>query len=489
MSRQTVRKLFLIVVLCVLGSSGYAAYHHMGEIDSGIFVGTYPETADTKLDSCTLCHTGGSYVNPKDGKTVTLGSCQWCHYSYGYDASGNIDATLNAYGLAYKSKGRSSAALGAIEDTDSDGDGYANKIEIAALRFPGDKNDDPSKVPAPFKVYSREQLECLPQHTQFLLMNAHKSTDFYAEYVGVAMADLLKSAGILPSALNIKVFAPDGFSQFHPLDPDQNPLFYHVIGDYPPAVYHYSDQADVQKNQTDGWVDYTSPFGIGFKNGDSIENEDGLKLMLAFYRDAEYLDPGVLTPQNKLDGEGPFRVVPPQKVPGPPDQRSTAGNQSVIWPFDANADHNAGYSTRSATIIKVDPLPEGTTDIDTLEAGWKYVDEGKIVVYGAIDPIPTIVEKLEVLWATLKSSDPKSYKNPIYRKIFQLEVALVKQLVKYGKYSAALKVLEKGVMVHVDGCSAETGRSDGSDWLRDCTLQKKIYWDLHELVVLLGIRA
>ena len=45
-------------------------------------------------------------------------------------------------------------------------------------------------------------------------------------------------------------------------------------------------------------------------------------MMLAFKRDGEYLTPGVLNSQNKLDGEGPFRVVPPQKNPGWPDQRS-----------------------------------------------------------------------------------------------------------------------------------------------------------------------
>ena len=45
-------------------------------------------------------------------------------------------------------------------------------------------------------------------------------------------------------------------------------------------------------------------------------------MMLAFKRDGEYLTQGVLNLQNKLDGEGPFRVVPPQKIPGPPDQRT-----------------------------------------------------------------------------------------------------------------------------------------------------------------------
>ena len=49
-------------------------------------------------------------------------------------------------------------------------------------------------------------------------------------------------------------------------------------------------------------------------------------------------------------------------------------------------DHNAGFSSRTVTMIKVEPLPAGTTDINTLEAGWPYVDEKKIVIYGSIDP-------------------------------------------------------------------------------------------------------
>jgi hypothetical protein len=48
-------------------------------------------------------------------------------------------------------------------------------------------------------------------------------------------------------------------------------------------------------------------------------------------------------------------------------------------------DHNAGACSKSATIIKVEPLPPGTTDIDVLEAGWSYVDNDKVIIYGAID--------------------------------------------------------------------------------------------------------
>lgn len=38
---------------------------------------------------------------------------------------------------------------------------------------------------------------------------------------------------------------------------------------------------------------------------------------LAYKRDGAYLDAGVLNSENKLDGEGPFRIVVPQKYPGP----------------------------------------------------------------------------------------------------------------------------------------------------------------------------
>ena len=143
----TIASIFLVAVVC------FAAYHHMGEIDSGIFLSVYPDKAGTKLDSCNLCHSGGSYQ--QGSKTVTLGSCQWCHYKYGYDASGNIDDTLNPYGKEYKSNGRSANAVQSIATLDSDGDGYTNAAEIAANRYPGDPNDDPSKVTAPYRIFTQ----------------------------------------------------------------------------------------------------------------------------------------------------------------------------------------------------------------------------------------------------------------------------------------------------------------------------------------------
>jgi hypothetical protein len=486
-SMKPIGRLVMMAVVLVLAlftaHVGFAAYNHAGDTDSVNFRTVYPDKVGTKLDSCTLCHSGGSYES--GGKTTVLGSCQWCHYKYGYDASGNIDDTLNPYGKDYLKNGRNDSAIQAINNLDSDSDGYPNAVEIAATRFPGDPKDDPSKVPAPFRVFTREQLDQMPQHTQFLLMNASKSTDNYAQYTGVPMGDLLNEAELLPSATDIYVSAPDGFGQTHPLYPDTNPSVYHVFGDYPAAIFYYNEVADITLN-TAGWCDYSAPSVIGRNGGDPIVNPDGLKMLLAIKREGQYLVPGVLNDQNKLDGEGPFRVVPPQKNPGPPDQRSTASNPSLPWPYDKNADHNAGFSSRSVTIIKVEPLPEGTTDIDLLEAGWSYIDANKIVVYGAIDPVPTILEKLDALETSLGGINGNAFKYSSSQNYLINRVKMTKKHVMSGGYRGAFYLIHIDVLRKTNGCVI-TGVMDGNDLVTDCNIQKQLYWAINEIMVLINI--
>lgn len=76
------------------------------------FEKTYPEAAGSRIDACNLCH----------------------------DSPGGGDAR-NSYGLSYASSEHNFAA---IENTDSDGDGYTNLQEIQNLTFPGDANDHPT---------------------------------------------------------------------------------------------------------------------------------------------------------------------------------------------------------------------------------------------------------------------------------------------------------------------------------------------------------
>lgn len=471
-----------IVSFFMTASISYAAYHHQGELDSGVFLSVYPDKAGTKLDNCNLCHSGGSYQN-SSGKSVILGSCQWCHYSYGYaEPHGNIDDTLNPYGKDYKSKGSNANAVKMIEGMDSDGDGYANAVEIAATRYPGNPNDDPTKVPAPSMVYTREQIEQMPQHTQFLLMNTHKSTDYYGEYTGVTMESLLGEL-LLPTATGIIVYAADGFAQFHPLYPDPEPLFYHVFGDYPQATFFYDDRAA-------GWCDYSAKSVTGRSDGEWIVNSEGQKLLLAIKYEGKDLQPGELNTSNKLVGEGPFRVVPPQKKIGPPDQKSTNSNPALIWPFDSAADHNAGYSSKCVTMINVQPLPEGTTDIDTLEAGWPYIDEGKIVVYGSIDPVPNIKEKLSQLMGTIAGMPESAFKQPSAQRVLQQKLEVVLKQVEKGNYAGALEKLQEDILSKLDGCSLSKVKApDKDDWAIQCDVQKQLYWAAHEIAVLLKIVA
>ena len=154
------KKLIILLITLVLmpGTALFAAYHHMGERDASKFLDAYQGLDDTKLDHCALCHRGGSYVNDK-GKTVTLGSCQWCHYSYGYDGSGDISDTMNAYGNDFKAYGRDVAAIMEIADLDSDGDSYTNAEEITAGTYPGNADDDPGLTMAPYRIYTLAQLE------------------------------------------------------------------------------------------------------------------------------------------------------------------------------------------------------------------------------------------------------------------------------------------------------------------------------------------
>ena len=296
----------IVLVVSILGlliaPAGFCAYHHEGETDAAKFLAVYPEKAGTKLDHCSLCHSGGT---TKGSKPATLGSCQWCHYSYGYDGlgPGGIASTMNAYGLAYQSNGRNASAVQAIKDLDSDGDTFSNDVEIQADRFPGDPNDDPTKVAAPFRVYTRAQLEAMGSQSQFLLLNTSRSGDFYAEYTGIPMEDLLADAGMLGTATAIRVYAPDGFATDHPLDAlapvdPGDPAYkawlnsYHVKGIYPETVYYYDEQADQALNPVDGWCDYSAPSCKGRNHLDSIAVPGGLKMILAYKREGAYLDPG-----------------------------------------------------------------------------------------------------------------------------------------------------------------------------------------------------
>ncbi len=80
--------------------------------DRTAFRTTYRSAIDSRIDRCGLCH-----AQPSPRLT-----------SYGYDYRASDGSFL------------------AIENLDSDRDGYSNLTEILALTFPGDPADKPSEV-------------------------------------------------------------------------------------------------------------------------------------------------------------------------------------------------------------------------------------------------------------------------------------------------------------------------------------------------------
>jgi hypothetical protein len=362
----------------VMTTPALAAYSsHQNDQDISNFLAVYPFAKSTKLDDCALCHPGSA-----NGKS---GSCDYCHTTYGLQGTGAVP--LNSYGLAYRSAGKSKDALKAIENLNSDGndilgpneknnDTFTNIQEIQALTFPGDARDYPGLVAAPAIGLNLERILKLPDYSEFLLLNASKSQDFYAGYRGVKVKDLLSYAGARKEATHITVFSPDGFSQKFPINAPTDPkdLPYNVMGPYPHGTYYGGLD----------FVDYSFIPGC-LDGGDRIP--DKLYMLLAYMRDGDPLTPGKINPTTlKLDGEGPYRLIPPQKIAGGPDRPSTAAPVGDGWDYKATNDHNAGFSARSVAAIRVEPLPSGTTDFNWYEGGWNLVDKARLVIYGAINP-------------------------------------------------------------------------------------------------------
>ncbi len=79
----------------------------------GLAEAQYPFIVGSRIDTCDLCHVPNSIPN------------------------------LNAYGTDFLNHGLNAAALVAIENLDSDGDGFTNIQELHAFTFPGDPNNKP----------------------------------------------------------------------------------------------------------------------------------------------------------------------------------------------------------------------------------------------------------------------------------------------------------------------------------------------------------
>ncbi len=360
---------------------------HENDLDNHYFVNEFPDTVGTRLDDCQTCHTGGtfSYISHDATRTAQLNACDFCHLVLN-PSSDYIEAqpesyadTLNPYGAAYLAAGRSRTALRDIVDDDSDGDGYSNGEEIAALRYPGDPSSMPGQQVAPTLEYTEMDLQAMPSHEEFLLANSHKQQfDDYATYVGVKIKDLLEQAGVTLDAsliTGITVIAPDGYMKDF--------TFEDIVNPYPAGLY-YAGLDTASLGTECGFVTYPDTLPEGLTDGGEIPGEQWL--MLAYERDGLPLDESNLDiTSGKINGEGPFRIIVPQSDPGAPDRGSSYSPTTCEDGFDYNDayDHNAGDMVRGVIAIRVNPLPDGYEDFDAYNGGWAYIDGHSVIVYGA----------------------------------------------------------------------------------------------------------
>jgi hypothetical protein len=355
---------------------------HENDADIRGFIKHYPATAGTRLDDCQTCHRGGVKGTDAEREYSPCGYCHLLVYPSARYKTGvpkTAADTLNAYGLAYKKAGRGPEAFAAIDGLDSDGDGSRNGVEIAGLRNPGDPASRPGLPLAATISLGWEEIHKLPVQSQFLLMNkTTQKLDEYVTYKGVRVLDLLSASKVyMTGVTGITVFAPDGYSIDYGLEDIVAPFpegYYYDA----PLAFGGSEMALLEK------PDAVPP---GLENGRRIPGEPWL--LLAYEREGVPLQVSNYDPRTgKLAGEGPYRLIKPQrniaadpKRPGRPDRSVNAKKYGDGWDYSAEIDHNAGAGPRGACVIRINPMPDGYEEYDW-KNGWPLIGDKKIVIYG-----------------------------------------------------------------------------------------------------------
>ncbi len=385
---------FALIVAAVLAAATAGAGGGQDAVSSRAYVGhendadmkglirQYPGAAGSRLDDCHTCHRGG--VKGTDTERE-YSPCGYCHLlvfpnaRYKTGVPKDYEATLNAYGLDYKDAGRSFDAFKAIAGRDSDGDGHRNGVEIADLRNPGDPASRPGLPLAATISIGWDEIRALPVHSQFLLMNkTTQRLDEYVTYKGVRVIDLLAAAKILlTGATGVTVFAPDGYSIDYSLE-DINAPF--------PQGYYYDSPLSFEGSDR-ALLERPAVVPPGVKDGKRIPGRPWL--LLAYEREGAFLDPAAYERETgKLVGEGPYRLVRPQRDlmgdpsrPGRPDRSVNAETYGDGWDYSPRIDHNAGAGARGACVIRVNPMPEGCEEYDW-KNGWPLIGDKKVVIFG-----------------------------------------------------------------------------------------------------------
>jgi hypothetical protein len=391
--RSLVSLLSAVLALGLLAWAGWGALSqepaasraytgHENDVDMKGFIRQYPNAAGTRLDDCQTCHRGGIKGTDTEREYSPCGYCHLLEFPNPRYVTGvpkSAADTLNGYGLDYKNAGRRPEAFRSIDGRDSDGDGTANGAEIADLRNPGDPASRPGLPQAATIVLGWDEIRQLPRQSQFLLMNkTTQRLDEYVTYTGVRLLDLLSAAKVFMTGVTgITVFAPDGYSTDYTLG--------EIVAPFPRGTYY--DQPLAFEGTDKALLERPAAVPPGVASGKRIPGRPWL--LLAYEREGRLLDVSAYDrATGKLVGEGPYRLVKPQKNvagdpkrPGRPDRSVNAEKYGDGWDFSDKIDHNAGAGARGACVIRVNPMPEGTEEYDW-KNGWPLIGERKIVIYG-----------------------------------------------------------------------------------------------------------
>ncbi len=122
-------------------------------------------------------------------------------------------------------------------------------------------------------------------------------------------------------------------------------------------------------------------------------------------------------------------------------------------------------------------MPEGTTDIDVIEAGWNYVDRPKIVVCGGIDSQLNILDQLSAMISVIKAADADAFARPVFKRALIKETHEARNLIAKKHYKPGFHELQREILTRIDICSG-IRRHDNINWITDCDLPKRLLWSL-----------
>jgi hypothetical protein len=293
----------------------------------------------------------------------------------------DIKETLNRYGIDYLVAGRGVSAVKALANRDSDGDGFVNEAEFLKGTNPGSPESNPSAKIAPNRIYTVAELNKrspVISATVFINTTKNKSGDYYNEYRGNKVYDLLQAVGIADNADSVDFISLDGYERTHTIDelkrlwPQGKP----VMG------------LGKEELGLCGWVNYNAT-GL-----DSTKALSPVNILLAFEENGKKLENARINPETgRVIGTGPLRLIVPQSQISPPDMgqyadASCPNKVAEPYRFHEEYDHNGGKSSFAIIAVRVNPLPKGTRDFEWEKLREQFVAGEKIVFFGALKSQP-----------------------------------------------------------------------------------------------------